>query len=255
MSIGRALLSPITSPIRALDAGLGMGVGRPGAYSRMPLINTATVLGGLGGAALGVAGGEEVPTAGAAAVGAAAGTVGLPLMGAAAGVATTGAMGLARNADNIAQGVGGAAGAAIRGTGHLAAGAVRGVNIPGGSTRIGQAAAGYGSAALSPTRRWAGALDRLSESVVELNPRGTRVNRAGETVRAKRVRTKPLGHGILLGAGIIGGIGAARRQFEVSRMGAVDPYMTTATPQLPRMHDDAGASGDLVFALNQNRRG
>lgn len=39
------------------------------------------------------------------------------------------------------------------------------------------------------------------------------------------------------------------------RMGQIDPNITRATPNIPSYMDNAGATGDLVFAMNRNRRG
>ena len=39
-----------------------------------------------------------------------------------------------------------------------------------------------------------------------------------------------------------------------AKRGQVDPYISSVSPQI-RLMDDSGASGDLVFALNNNRRG
>lgn len=51
------------------------------------------------------------------------------------------------------------------------------------------------------------------------------------------------------------GASNALNTFEQSRMGTQDDYVTTSTPITPSYKDNAGASGDLVFALNANRRG
>ena len=65
--------------------------------------------------------------------------------------------------------------------------------------------------------------------------------------------------------GAIGGILSAEKKFEQSRMGTNDGMMRTATPMLPMPQQDqyggggqkspsnGGATGDLVFAMHNNR--
>lgn len=64
---------------------------------------------------------------------------------------------------------------------------------------------------------------------------------------------------IAIGA-TIGGVFSAEKEFEKSRMGTNDGMMRTATPMLPQItsegstgYDNGGASGDLVFAMHNNR--
>lgn len=64
----------------------------------------------------------------------------------------------------------------------------------------------------------------------------------------------------ILMAAAIGGIFSAEKEFEKSRMGTNDGMMRTATPMLPQItsqgstgYDNGGASGDLVFAMHNNR--
>lgn len=58
---------------------------------------------------------------------------------------------------------------------------------------------------------------------------------------------------------VVGGLaqGASKvaESFKSSRMGTIDGYMTTVTPKVQSYQDNAGASGELVFALNVNRKG
>ena len=43
--------------------------------------------------------------------------------------------------------------------------------------------------------------------------------------------------------------------YKQAHMGAIDPYVTRATPRIPSYGNNSGADGSLVFALNKNRRG
>jgi len=74
------------------------------------------------------------------------------------------------------------------------------------------------------------------------------------------LKLTPLGMGVLLGSGALAGAMSAEHQYRSNRIGPVDPQTRTATPSMApqeyrRGIDDAGATGDLVFALHQNRRG
>ena len=64
----------------------------------------------------------------------------------------------------------------------------------------------------------------------------------------------------MVAAAAIGGIFSGKKEFEKSRMGTNDGMMRTATPMLPQItsqgstgYDNGGASGDLVFAMHNNR--
>lgn len=49
-------------------------------------------------------------------------------------------------------------------------------------------------------------------------------------------------------------IQGAANQSETIAMGATTPYIEGPTPRLPSYADNAGATGDLVFALHKNKR-
>ncbi len=80
----------------------------------------------------------------------------------------------------------------------------------------------------------------------------------GKITGAQRGKLRPtaIGWGVL---GIGAAISVGRSSLEASnqiRMGNQrDNYITRATPRIPAYKDNAGASGDLVFALNSNRQG
>ncbi len=80
----------------------------------------------------------------------------------------------------------------------------------------------------------------------------------GKITGAQRGRLRPtaIGWGVLAAGAAIS---VGRSSLEASnqiRMGHQrDDYVTRATPRIPAYADNAGASGDLVFALNSNRQG
>ena len=64
-----------------------------------------------------------------------------------------------------------------------------------------------------------------------------------------------LNAGVLIGGtALIEGTKKAWNTLETAKMGQMTG-VTTMTPQIPSYADNAGATGDLVFALNANRRG
>ena len=64
-----------------------------------------------------------------------------------------------------------------------------------------------------------------------------------------------LGAGLIVGASVIGGMRGAFDELNTKRMGQMDTRVQRATPQIPAYDQNAGATGDLVFAMNANRRG
>lgn len=64
-----------------------------------------------------------------------------------------------------------------------------------------------------------------------------------------------LGATAVVGSALIGGAREAFNEFNTSHMGQRDGMITRATPRTPSYMDNAGATGDLVFAMNRNRRG
>jgi hypothetical protein len=62
------------------------------------------------------------------------------------------------------------------------------------------------------------------------------------------------GRSVVVGAAAISGLTAGWQEYNKAHMGQIDPYMTKPTARTPYL-DNAGATGDLVFAMNANRRG
>lgn len=70
------------------------------------------------------------------------------------------------------------------------------------------------------------------------------------------IKLSKTGKALLGGAALISGVVGAKNAFESSRMGTNTGEVFTATPRQPSFEEmNAGASGDLVFALNNLRRG
>ncbi len=63
-----------------------------------------------------------------------------------------------------------------------------------------------------------------------------------------------LGKAVVFGGAMIKGVKDAAKTYMNDKRGQVDPYISSVSPQI-RLMDDSGASGDLVFSLNNNRRG
>ena len=67
-----------------------------------------------------------------------------------------------------------------------------------------------------------------------------------------------LGAGIILGAGALAGAKEAVGAHMDNRVGPIDPKKVTAAPRIEKEEyeiNNGGATGDLVFALHDNRRG
>lgn len=68
-----------------------------------------------------------------------------------------------------------------------------------------------------------------------------------------------LGMGVLVGAGALGGMRDAQEAYVEKQTGQIDANKKTATPEInleeyvPQIKN-GGATGDLVFALHQNRK-
>lgn len=114
-----------------------------------------------------------------------------------------------------------------------------------------------------------------------LNPIGNAVNLAGRfgskmlkyehetldrnpitrelVVNSGGLKFTKLGAGIILGAGALAGTRDAVGTHLDNRVGPIDPHKVTAAPEIVKedysVIDNGGATGDLVFALHENRRG
>lgn len=57
------------------------------------------------------------------------------------------------------------------------------------------------------------------------------------------------------GLALASGSKQASNKFNETTMGTRDPQVTSFSPRIPAYQNNGGATGDLVFALNQNRKG
>ena len=79
-------------------------------------------------------------------------------------------------------------------------------------------------------------------------------------IKSGGLKATKLEAGVLLGAGALGGMHDVVGTYMDDRVGPIDPNKVTATPKIEKEEyhrgvDNAGATGDLVFALHNNRRG
>ncbi len=248
MSLFRALTSPITSVFRSLNTGFDMATNIRRAKD-LPLVHTGSVLGMAAGGTIGAISEDMDPMTGAM-IGGAVGTAALPALGMTAGLGAAAGEGVIRNLDTIGDAMIGTA----KGAAGIAAGGVRGVQIPGHTTA---------SKILSPVQRNLSAYQRFADNFVSYDPTRYRVNqKTGRLIKDRPLKLTPLGKGVIGAGAIAGGIGGSAAAYETSRMGERDPYITRATPRIPQPQqqapafmNNAGATGDLVFAMNANRRG
>ena len=198
-------------------------------------IGGATLAGTVGGSLYGAF--DKNGDAGAgAAVGAAVGAVSLPVAAAATyGIGTAAIYG-AKNLDKVGEGVFSAA---------------RGLRTAGAALGAG-AMHPYG-----PIARWGGAATKLLGNMVEYIPEKQVFNQSKNILEKTggKFKLKPLGWGVLGAGAAVGAVGDMWSKSAEYHMGQIDNEMTRATPRLPSYMDNAGASGDLVFAMNANRRG
>ena len=82
--------------------------------------------------------------------------------------------------------------------------------------------------------------------------------------KAPSLKLSKIGAGVILGGSLLSGAMSSYNKFMQSRLGTIDAKATTTNPDYtPQEYsrtmapppDDAGATGDLVFALFKNRRG
>ena len=223
------------------------GAGK-GAWSLGGMLSTP-----LGAAAIGAGVGlaasakfENVDPAPAAATGAVVGAVGLPAAGA-LGAATV-ELG-ASLVDSIPK-IGAAGLAAGKILGTAAKTAIGGPGFTGG------AMAQAGNLILNPVQRHARAFSNVADSLFKYTPKREIFDAAsGKMKTTGGLKITPWGWGLLGAGAAVHSARGALAEADRIRMGTVDPYITRATPRPPSYYDNAGATGDLVFALNANRRG
>lgn len=229
----------------AAYSGYKLGIGEvAGIGSTLPFragsVGGVATLGGLGVAGAGVGAGysaignDPSSAVAGAAVGAAVGTAALPFAGAVAGLGYH----VANNFDKI-----GSASASVgKGLLNLGRGTVGMLN----STNPWR----------NPIGQMANMAQKAAGKLVSHEP-STKVWNASKGAMESKGGLKLTGWGkMAVGVTAVAeGAWKAKEAFETSRMGQMDANIVTATPRIPSYKDDGGASGDLVFALNANRRG
>lgn len=217
------------------------------------------------GAALGAGLGSQMEgdmTGTGAAIGAAAGAVALPAIG----LATRGGYEIGKRAIP-------ALGSAVMKAPAVGAAALRGgINLATHAPfavmpKIGQAAAGFSSMMVDWDNTKKG--KAFLESVKFTNPiSGAKIGAkagwaSGKTLPGKLIKggihsaTGAVFNGqtVLWGSSVIAGAAGAFNEMNRAHMGQMDGQITRPTPRVPYYENNGGATGDLVFALNANRRG
>ena len=191
--------------------------------------------GAIGGGILGAAGGAFV--------------AGQSDMDAKAGAVVGGAVGAAALpvATGTAYGVGMATPSALAGIGTVAGGIAAGVGTA--------AFAAPGLAAKTAAVSAVPMMGILGNAMFDYIPKTGLKDAKGKALRKEGFKMKFLGKALFTGGALMTGTKKAIEKSEGIRMGQMDPYITRAAPRIPMHQDNAGATGDLVFALNANRRG
>lgn len=101
---------------------------------------------------------------------------------------------------------------------------------------------------LNPVSRGIGAIGTIAKAMVKKVPDN------GTGAFIKNYKFSGFGLSVMAAGSLLSGTKKAFNTFMEDKMGQRDGYISTSTPQI-RLMDDAGATGDLVFALNNNRRG
>lgn len=249
------MLGFITGPIKDIGKAFNYGFDLPhniktegvkGLVSGFhPHIGGAVIGGAIGGYA-GMKF-EEVDPLVSAAGGAAIGSAVLPAVGLLGVGAYSAGAGLVNNSDKILRGVGEAG----KWVGRAA---LRGITGPGfnESTKLGY----WGNKILNPVARHVTAIDGMAKHFVKHTPRREVFDpKKNRMVTKGGFRLGWLGWTTLGLGAAIGGTKQTAQAIDNARIGQRDPYITRATPRLPSYANNAGATGDLVFALNANRRG
>lgn len=228
--------------------GLELGSGR--GIQNLNGIKASAML-GMTGAAIGASLASSysdgtVDPALAGAVGAGVGALALPATGLAIGALGSGIVGTAKMVPGMAMGLAkGAAMASPYVTGFAAQGA----------SNVANKVWGIGSR-LVDWREGAEALDKvkLTGPISGIKNGwargGNKIQKTGNAITGSIINGKTL----LAGEALYSGVKKAWNTLEKANMGQM-MGVTTLTPRTPSYANNAGATGDLVFAMNANRRG
>jgi hypothetical protein len=208
-------------------SGFGRGASHLGSVGGLLTAGGAIGAGALAGGIIG-ANGEVESTMQGVAIGAAAGALALPAIG----LAAKGAYSLGSSA--------------VKGIVNKA---VNPISTAGASS----AASMMGTAAMTaavPAARMAKGIIGMGSKLVNFN---------AEADMFSKVKFTGLGKSLIAGSALIKGAAGGFNELNKSHMGTMDGQITRATPRMqpsqPAYAQNAGATGDLVFAMNKNRRG
>ena len=161
---------------------------------------------------------------------------------------------------SIGKGIGHAAYSTVEAIGSVAEKAGRAAwnAAPGAAEKVGSAslytAEGIGNAAgigmKTGLNMAVGAGKYAGDLMIDINPTKYDWSLFGAGLTGKG---KALVYGSALAAGTVG----AYRDYETTQMGTPSGEVVTPTPRINYTHfgEEMGATGDLVFAMNRNRRG
>lgn len=203
--------------------------------------------GAVGGAATGAIGGavlsnflEGGNAIRGAVAGAAIGGAAIAATPFVAGAAARGAVNILKNSDKIFAGIGEGV---INGASAIGAGVKNAASATMKAGYFGGAAS-----AANPITRHLGGLAGFASKMVKEN------KGFNDDGIISDYSLSGLGKAVVFGGALIKGVKDAAKTYMNDKRGQIDPYITTMSPQI-RLVDNAGATGDLIFALNNNRRG
>ena len=223
---------------KAFNTGMNIGSGRGFSSDGIGTVLTMGALGaGIGAATGAISGSTNMPSSTGAMIGGAIGASAVPLAGATVGAVGAGIVGTAKIAPSVMGAVGG---------GIISASPViAGVGAKAGA-KIGSTALGFGSKLIN----WDIDADTFSKVRLSGPIQGFKSGKGLQKISNSIINGKNL----IGGMALIEGMRGAWGEIESSRMGS-NMGVQTMTPSIPSYSDNAGATGDLVFALNANRRG
>lgn len=184
-----------------------------------------------------------------AAAGAALGGAAIAAAPFALGITAKAAVTTLQNSDKIFAGIGSGA-AKIAGTiGMTVKGAVSNTARAAMIGNLeGKVAGNIAKDVLNPLDRHGKALLNIAGKMIKKNPG----NNADGIISDYSL--SGFGKAMVIGGSLVKGAKDAFNTYMSSKVGQRDGYISSVTPQI-RLADNAGATGDLVFALNNNRRG
>ena len=231
---------------KAVNTGLSVGLGRGFKIGGFGTMAATAGIGAAAGIGLSAMSDGSTDPAVAGATGAAIGAAALPAAGFAAGAFGSAAVGVAKMTPGMAMGVGQAASAASP---FIAAAGVQ------AATKVGSSIWNVGKRMID----WDDGADAFNKVKFTGPISGAKAGWKNSKGIHKKIANSASGV-IMNGKVMMGGVALAegmKKAFntvQTAKMGQM-VGTDTMTPRVPSYSDNAGATGDLVFALNANRRG